>query len=311
MFRRLIVILLAGAIACSSLACGIAGLTPAPVSMPAARAGLLPEYRFFYDALADDGDWILIEPFGWVFRPHVNFVAWRPYQSGFWAPSDIYGWTWISAESFGWATDHYGRWVYDDFQGWVWVPGLSWGPAWVSWTGDNNYVGWAPLPPAGGNWNAVPGGPYLYVPTSQLPATDMSSHVIKAADLGSDAADLAPLDNPGEHEGVKFNRGPGFEQIQRASGGLLYRVKIDQRNPLAKSGGKAGAAASSPAPSTVDSVAAMRRAAAEQARQARVIIESRQSAPPILSLIRAPRTAAEKGRARTSPETPAPPDSGR
>src|SRR3977135_729720 len=33
--------------------------------------------------------------------------------------------------------------------GWVWVPGDQWAPAWVSWrqTDDEDYVGWAPLPP--------------------------------------------------------------------------------------------------------------------------------------------------------------------
>ena len=40
---------------------------------------------------------------------------------------------WISAESFGWATYHYGNWMYDRYQGWVWIPGLDWGPAWVDW----------------------------------------------------------------------------------------------------------------------------------------------------------------------------------
>jgi len=51
---------------------GTADLTPARVSMPAARAALRPELRIFYDALQDYGDWILIEPFGYVFRPSLN-----------------------------------------------------------------------------------------------------------------------------------------------------------------------------------------------------------------------------------------------
>jgi len=32
--------------------------------------------------------------------------------------------------------------------GWVWVPGYEWAPAWVSWRYGDEYVGWAPLPPA-------------------------------------------------------------------------------------------------------------------------------------------------------------------
>lgn len=305
MSRCTLIVLLAVGLAGSALGCGVAGLTPAPVSMPAARAGLPPQQRFFYDALADDGDWVLIEPYGWVFRPHVNFVAWHPYQSGFWAPSDIYGWTWISAEPFGWATDHYGRWLYDQFEGWVWVPGLDWGPAWVSWSSDNDVVGWAPLPPSGGNWNGVPGGPYLYAPMSQLPSTDLSSHVVKAAQLGAEAARLEHVDNPGEHDGVRFNRGPKMEDVARAMGRPLSPVKIGTRDPLAaamspKPAGKGGASSGA----LGDSIAVMRRAAAAQAKQARDLIESKQDPPQNLPLLRAPHTRGEHGHA--NPESAAP-----
>jgi len=43
-----------------------------------------PEHRVFYDMLDGQGDWVLIEPYGYVFRPDVNFVAWRPYSNGYW-----------------------------------------------------------------------------------------------------------------------------------------------------------------------------------------------------------------------------------
>src|SRR5262249_60698311 len=58
-----------------------------------------------------------------------------------------YAWTWVSSESFGWATYHYGRWAYDPDYGWIWVPGSEWGPAWVDWQEGDGYVGWAALPP--------------------------------------------------------------------------------------------------------------------------------------------------------------------
>src|SRR6266496_1683468 len=35
-----------------------------------------------------------------------------------------------------------------DRYGWVWIPGTVWAPAWVTWTYNDNYVGWAPLPPS-------------------------------------------------------------------------------------------------------------------------------------------------------------------
>jgi len=306
MSRRLALVLLAAALSLSSISCGIAGLQPAPVSMPAARAGLEPQYRFFYDALADDGDWVLIEPYGWVFRPHVNFVAWRPYQTGFWAPSDIYGWTWISADAFGWATDHYGRWLYDQFEGWVWVPGLDWGPAWVSWQSDNNVVGWAPQPPSGGGWSGVPGGPFLFVPMSQLAATDLPSHVVKASQLGSEAEHLAPLENPAEKDGVKFNRGPSLGDVERATGRPITPVKIGVANPLANANSKPrtpGAAV------PLDSVSVMRRAAAAQANKARGIIDSKQEPPPNLQILRAPHAHGARAVSGETPESTAEPDS--
>src|SRR5205085_1063852 len=30
---------------------------------------------------------------------------------------------------------------------WVWTPDATWGPAWVDWRYNDNYYGWAPLPP--------------------------------------------------------------------------------------------------------------------------------------------------------------------
>jgi hypothetical protein len=71
---------------------------------------------------------------------------WAPYTDGHWVYTDD-GWTWVSDESFGWATYHYGRWVNLDGTGWCWVPGYTWAPAWVSWRYGGGYCGWAPLPP--------------------------------------------------------------------------------------------------------------------------------------------------------------------
>jgi hypothetical protein len=53
----------------------------------------------------------------------------------------------MSNEPFGWITYHYGRWYYDNYYGWVWMPDDVWAPAWVEWRYDDDYIGWAPLPP--------------------------------------------------------------------------------------------------------------------------------------------------------------------
>lgn len=100
----------------------------------------------FYAPLRPYGEWIEIEPgfYGW--RPVRVRHGWRPYLHGRWAWTD-YGWYWHSYEPFGWAVFHYGRWYYDDFYGWIWIPDTVWGPAWVEWRYNDDYIGWAPLPP--------------------------------------------------------------------------------------------------------------------------------------------------------------------
>ena len=287
-------------VALTQLSCATVGLTPLQDSMPAARAGLSPEYRLFYDALQDYGDWTLIEPFGYVFRPYGNVEGWRPYQYGYWAPSDVYGWVWISGEPYGWATYHYGEWIYDRYQGWVWIPGLDWGPAWVSWEETPDYIGWAPMFPSGYGPELVPGGGYVYVPTAELPATDVQTRVRTKDQIGEKLGQPRPIENPVESGGVRFNAGPKFDVIERRSG-PLPRVKIEDLSPGGGSVTKPAARPDrrpaltpsrplavrkpgvrpAPAGTTADTtvVEAMRRAAEETARSARSVTE-RNAAPP-------------------------------
>jgi hypothetical protein len=106
-------------------------------------------YDVFYNRLASDGQWFYDDNYGYVFQPTAaSSGSWRPYSDGHWVWTDR-GWTWVSNENFGWATYHYGRWIRVSGAGWVWIPGNEWAPAWVSWrqTDDNDYCGWAPLPP--------------------------------------------------------------------------------------------------------------------------------------------------------------------
>ena len=100
----------------------------------------------FYSSLSSYGEWINCD-LGYVWRPSRIERGWRPYLYGRWVWTD-YGWYWVSDEPYGWATFHYGRWYYDDYYGWIWIPDDVWGPAWVEWRYDDDYVGWSPLPPA-------------------------------------------------------------------------------------------------------------------------------------------------------------------
>ncbi len=101
---------------------------------------------FFNSSLSSHGEWIDVESGFRVWRPAHIQSYWRPYLLGRWVWTD-YGWYWMSDEPFGWITYHYGRWYNDDYYGWVWMPDDVWGPAWVEWRYDNDYIGWAPLPP--------------------------------------------------------------------------------------------------------------------------------------------------------------------
>jgi len=112
------------------------------VEVPGSRVDL----SYFYQNLSSDGDWFQDPVRGWCWTPYDMAADWRPYYDGNWEYTD-YGWSWVSNESFGWATYHYGRWFYDDAYGWAWVPGTEWAPAWVAWRSNDEYVGWAPLPP--------------------------------------------------------------------------------------------------------------------------------------------------------------------
>jgi hypothetical protein len=104
------------------------------------------EISMFYSELSPLGEWIEFQSGVYAWRPANVGSDWRPYLHGRWVWSD-FGWYWISDEPFGWATYHYGRWYDDEVYGWIWIPDLVWGPAWVEWRNNDEYVGWAPLPP--------------------------------------------------------------------------------------------------------------------------------------------------------------------
>jgi len=142
---------------------------------------------FFYSNLAPYGYWVNRPSYGWVWLPRHARHGWRPYSAGRWVYTD-YGWTWASAEPFGWATYHYGRWYDDPDYGWGWVPGTDWGPAWVSWQDGGGYCGWAPLPPAVGwsvgvgfggfDFGVIDPGWYNFVPERSFLAVNVGAFAV-------------------------------------------------------------------------------------------------------------------------------------
>ncbi len=120
--------------------------TPEPQELAASFSASFGDAGYFYESLAPYGEWLQIDGGFYAWRPtHVRY-GWRPYLYGHWVWTD-YGWYWVSGEPFGWAVFHYGRWYDDDYYGWIWIPDRTWGPAWVEWRCNDDYLGWAPLPP--------------------------------------------------------------------------------------------------------------------------------------------------------------------
>jgi hypothetical protein len=104
----------------------------------------------FRDALSPYGRWVEIDGYGECWLPAVAATEpnWQPYfDAGHWVYVDA-GWYWLSDYSWGWAPFHYGRWFHHRYLGWCWEPDAVWGPAWVSWRYNDEYCGWAPLPPS-------------------------------------------------------------------------------------------------------------------------------------------------------------------
>lgn len=106
----------------------------------------ISSYGYFYTHLSPYGIWMEFDDGLIAWRPTIMRRGWAPYSYGRWIWTD-YGWYWDSYESFGYITYHYGRWHYDDYYGWIWIPGYDWAPAWVEWRYNDDFIGWAPLPP--------------------------------------------------------------------------------------------------------------------------------------------------------------------
>ena len=115
-----------------------------------------------YQALQQYGTWQSTPQYGSVWYPQQAGSDWTPYQDGSWSYVAPWGWTWVSAEPWGFAPFHYGRWADIDGR-WGWVPGGGPGrgerferpvyaPALVAffWLGaekERREVGWVPLGP--------------------------------------------------------------------------------------------------------------------------------------------------------------------
>ncbi len=108
------------------------------------------ELRVYASDLDDNGRWVQVPEFGYVWILRAVAADWAPYRTGrwMWRGNDY---VWISYEPWGWTPYHYGRWSHDPRIGWFWVPPrrgqVYWGPGYVGWVRTANYVAWVPLAP--------------------------------------------------------------------------------------------------------------------------------------------------------------------
>jgi hypothetical protein len=206
-------------------------------AQPAPAYGVVNGYEswMFFDALEPHGRWFEYPGYGWAWTPHGVGATWRPYWNGSWVDSD-FGWTWVSNEPWGWAPYHYGRWIEDPGYGWVWIPGGEWAPAWVTWRHDDEWVGWAPLPPearwyrgAGlefGTSDPVPPSRWSFVERRHFLSRDLRRRALSAdqnAALIHRTRDATRFE---VRHGRPYNRGIDRALVERWTGRAVPRVQV-------------------------------------------------------------------------------------
>ncbi len=210
-------------------------------------------FEIFYERLAEDGDWIESQQYGFVWQPKVGRRSgWHPYTEGRWTYTDA-GWTWVSDERFGWATYHYGRWTRLRGLGWVWVPGDRWAPSWVSWRTSDRYIGWAPLPPeahlddargiqAGADVEYDLGpDQYAFVPVEQLGASSARRVTIETVQNVVIMQETRNVTNITIRQDVIVNEGPLYEEVGRLQAQPIARLRLERRAEFAESAGPTAA----------------------------------------------------------------------
>jgi hypothetical protein len=98
------------------------------------------------------GHWVDVDTYGLAWVPSSVAVDWTPYSVGRWCYRPLYGWTWVSYETWGWLPYHYGRWFRSPRHGWCWIPGPAfsfnfWSPGLVVFYNGPGWVSWCPLGP--------------------------------------------------------------------------------------------------------------------------------------------------------------------
>ncbi|MDD8025704.1 MAG: hypothetical protein PHI34_04265 [Acidobacteriota bacterium] len=188
--------------------------------------GRYEDNSYFYDRLSAYGDWIRFNPYGYVWIPRHMGYRWRPYSDGHWVWTD-YGWTWIAYEEWGDIPFHYGRWGWDEEIGWFWVPDNVWGPAWVTWRSNDQYMGWAPLPPGfefrlGMNFHSlsiqIPFHFWVFIQGPHFQDSNLNPFVLPFERNQTIVAYTTPSNNMFTRNERIVNEGIGLDAVRRITG---------------------------------------------------------------------------------------------
>jgi hypothetical protein len=210
------------------------------LSVPLAQAAPKISVDFFYDQLADYGDWVEVGDYGYGWQPRDVDESWRPYSDGQWAYTEA-GWTWLTEEPYGWAVYHYGRWAQFVGKGWVWIPGTEWAPAWVSWRSSPKYVGWAPLPPEASfqqtvgfsgwvdSYYDIGPSAYRFVEVRNFGAPRMRTVFVEPRENITIIRETTNITRITYSNSVVINEGPRYEEISRVSAQPVRRLRLDRR----------------------------------------------------------------------------------
>ena len=169
-----------------------------------------------YGELDEWGEWTVNTRFGNVWCPYVD-AGWAPFTYGNWVWSDR-GWFWSSYEPYGWLVFHYGNWYHDASLGWFWVPGQAWSPATVEWYEYDNYICWAPRPPAGYHWSRP------WESASARPWTVVAQVDFMRENVGQHRVSVRPPSN--SRSGYVRRGAPDIRSVSTAVKSDINRVKV-------------------------------------------------------------------------------------
>jgi hypothetical protein len=170
-------------------------------------------FGLFQRELSPYGRWINTPNYGQVWS--YNEPGFQPYYSnGNWDYTNE-GWYWNSSYNWGWVTFHYGRWELDPYYGWVWIPGYDWAPAWVAWSQNPDYYGWAPMG-YGINVNinigSIPMNRWMFLPRRYITSRDFRNYGFSASRNPAVFRNVTII-NAGRND--RYMRGPDRYEVER------------------------------------------------------------------------------------------------